>query len=125
MNETMTQSSTGVRRGWFVLAVIGTVLVAIPLIVLCLVMLDKKHFGGLVGSMFLPVIMGGIFAGALLLLVATWFLPVRRNWRGIVLFAWALIAITSPLFGWLFLLPWGVLVLMLPLVAWILYGLRA
>lgn len=105
------------------LATVAVALVAIPLIVICLVMVDKPHFGGLVGSMFLPVITCGIYLGAILLLIATWNLPIRKTWRGGVLFAWALIALASPWFGLLFLLPWGVLVLSLPLVAWIVYGL--
>jgi len=62
--------------------------------------------------------------GAILLLIGTWMLPLRKTWRGIVLFVWALIAITSPLFGWMFLFPWGLLALSLPLVVWILYDAR-
>lgn len=79
-------------------------------------MLDKEHFGWMVGGMFLPTIVSGCFVGALLMLVGTLMLPERWTWRGIVLLVWALIALTSPGFGYLFLLPWGVLALLLPVV---------
>lgn len=112
-----------VRRGWLALAMAGCALVAIALAVVFFVIVDKKHFGWLVGPLFLPVMTSGIYAGALMLLIGTWKLPVRRDWRGIVLFAWAAIALASPLFGIMFLLPWGALVVMLPVVLWILYSL--
>ena len=111
------------NRG-LVLATIGVVLVALALLVVLLVIADKPHFGWLVGSAFLPIMAGGIFLGAILLLIGTWMLPWRTTWRRIVLFVWALIAITSPLFGIMFLLPWAVLALSLPLVVWILYDAR-
>jgi hypothetical protein len=101
---------------WLYLALAGCALVLLTLLVTALVILDKEHFGWMVGSHFLPMITVTIFIGAALLLVAAWKLPARRTWRGIVLMVWALIALTSPLFGILFLLPWGVLVLMLPVV---------
>jgi hypothetical protein len=123
MTDLTSQPQTGVRRGWLILATVGCALVVLTLVVVGLVLVDKKHFGSMVGPMFLPIITGGIFVGALLVLIATSLLPIRRTWRGIVLFAWALVALTSPLFGIMFLLPWGVLVLALPLVLWILFGL--
>lgn len=98
------------------LAIIGCALVVIAMIVSALVILDKEHFGWMVGSTFLPIITSGCLVGGLLVLVGTLKLPERWTWRGIVLLVWALIALTSPAFGFLFLLPWGVLVLMLPLV---------
>lgn len=110
----------GVRRGWLALATAGCLLVVLALTVVCLVMVDKKHFGWLVGSLFLAIVTSSVVIGAIMLLVGTWNLPIRRNWQGVVLFAWALVALTSPLFGFLFLLPWGVLVLTLPVVGWIL-----
>ena len=109
---------------WPLVATVGVILVVLALAVVCLVIVDKPHFGGLVGSSFLPIITGGIFLGAILLAVATWNLPIRKTWRGAVLFIWALVALTSPLFGYLFLLPWAVLVVTLPVVAWILFGLH-
>jgi len=66
--------------------------------------------------MFLPTIVSGCFVGAVLMLGGTLMLPERWTWRGIVLLVWALIALTSPLFGYLFLMPWGVLALLLPVV---------
>lgn len=81
-----------------------------------LVILDKARFGWLVGTWFLPVIASGCFAGAAMMLAGILKRPERWTWRGVVLLAWALIALTSPAFGFLFLLPWSVLVLTLPLV---------
>ena len=103
-------------RRWLTVAAIGCVLIALAMLVVALVILDKPHFGGLVGSMFLQVITSGVMIGAIILLIATWKLPQRNTWRGYVLFAWGLIALTSPIFGIMFLLPWTVLVLMLPLI---------
>lgn len=123
MTDSLSQPRASMRRLWPVLAATGLALVLIALAVVCLVIADKPHFGNLVGPRFLPIITSGIFVGAFLLGLATWNLPVRRTWKGIVLFVWALIALTSPLFGFLFLLPWSVLVLSLPLVAWIVIGL--
>lgn len=107
-------------RRWLIVTTIGVALVVIAMIVVALVMIDKDTFGDLVGPSFLPIIGSGILAGAVILLIGTWMLPHRKTWRGYVLFAWGLIALTSPLFGIMFLLPWGVLVLMLPLVVAIL-----
>ncbi|HVE72473.1 MAG TPA: hypothetical protein VNI54_14005 [Thermoanaerobaculia bacterium] len=104
-------------RRWLWVAVAGCALVVLALVVSFLVIADKEHFGWLVGSMFLPVITGNVFVGALLILVGVLKMPaVRKTWRGITLIVWALIALTSPLFGFLFLAPWGVLALMLPVV---------
>jgi hypothetical protein len=102
------------RRLWLVLATLGCVFVVLAMIASALVLLDKPHFGWMVGSAFLAIISSGVIAGGLLVLIASagqW-----RTWRGIVLIVWGLIAVTSPLFGFLFLLPWSILVLMLPLV---------
>lgn len=110
------------HRRWLGLATAGVVLVTLALAVVLLVLADKPHFGWMVGTWFLPMLTGGLFVGAILLLIGAWKLPARTTWRGIVLFAWALVALTSPLFGLMFLLPWGLLALSLPLVAWILYG---
>jgi hypothetical protein len=109
------------QRRWLVLASIGVALVAVALVVVVLVIADKAHFGGLVGPAFLPILTGGIFAGAILVLIGAWKLPVPMKWR-VVLIVWALVALTSPLFGFLFLLPFGVLAFFLPAVAWILYS---
>ena len=98
------------------LAAIGCGLVILAMAVSALVILDKARFGWLVGTWFLPVISSGCFVGAAMILVGVLKLPERWTWRGIVLLVWALIALTSPAFGFLFLLPWGVLVVTLPLV---------
>jgi hypothetical protein len=104
------------RRGWLIAAAIGCILVVIALLVVALVMIDKPHFGWLVGGMFLPTITSGILVGGAILLVSVLFLPERKSWRGLTLLAWALIALTSPLLGLMFLLPFGVLAISLPLV---------
>lgn len=88
----------------------------LALLASALVMFDKPHFGWMVGTWFLPVIGSGCIVGAVLMLIGTLMLPDRWTWRGIVLLVWALIALTSPGFGYLFLLPWGVLALLLPVV---------
>ncbi|HYH08905.1 MAG TPA: hypothetical protein VEK11_17765 [Thermoanaerobaculia bacterium] len=108
------------RRRWLYAATVGCALVVLVLLVVALVIVDKEHFGWLVGSSFLQIITSGVWAGSLVLLVAAFNLPERRTWRGIALIVWALIALTSPAFGFMFLLPWGVLVLSLPLIATIL-----
>jgi hypothetical protein len=124
MTDLASQPAGSVRRGWLILAATGVALVTIALAAIALVMLDKPHFGNLVGPSFLPAITIGIFVGAILLAIGAWGLPSQPLWRKIVLLAWAVVALTSPLFGLMFLLPLGVLVLTLPLVAWILAGFR-
>ena len=102
---------------WLIAA--GLVFALCALLTVLLVMVDKSHFGGLVGWAFLPVITSGVIVGGLMMLVGSLFLPERWSWRGITLIVWALIAATSPLFGYLFLLPWGLLAVSAPLVIWI------
>jgi hypothetical protein len=104
------------RRRWLLLATFGCAFVCLAMIVVALVILDKPHFSGMVGANFVPIIASGVFVGAFAVLVAALMLPERRTWRGIALIVWALIAIASPLAGFLFLLPWAVLVATLPLV---------
>jgi MFS family permease len=106
----------GRRRKWLIAASIGCAMVALAMITATLVISDKAHFGWLVGSMFLPVITSGAIVGAIVLLIATWNLPERKRWQGLTLMLWGLLALTSPAFGIMFLLPWGVLALSLPLV---------
>ena len=122
----MSEIAAAPRRPlWPALATTGVVLVVLAMAVSALVIADKENFGWLVGSAFLPAITSGVMVGALLLLVAAWKLPQRRTWRGIALILWGLIALTSPAFGYLFLLPWGLLVLSLPVIIAALVGLRA
>ncbi len=104
------------RSRWLVAAITGIATVTMTLLVVALVIIDKKHFGTLVGSYFLQTIVSAIFLGALLLLVAAWKLREHRNWYGRVLILWALIALTSPAFGLMFLIPFAVLALSLPAV---------
>lgn len=112
------------RPVWLTVAIVGVVLVILAMLVVGLILIDKPRFGSLVGPSFLPVITSGLFIGAALTLLGALMLPARKTWRGITLIAWALIALTSPLFGFLFLIPWCVLVLMLPLVIVALVQLR-
>jgi MFS family permease len=127
MSEAATYGAPGTdvarRRRWLMLATIGCALVVLAMLVSALVLFDKPHFGSLVGTWFLPIITGGVFVGSAILLVAAWNLPERRNWRGIVLLLWSLVALTSPAFGLMFLFPWALLALSLPLVIAILVGL--
>ena len=95
------------RRGWIAAAWIGCVMVLIPMLIVAAVLIDKPHFGWMVKSLFLEFVSGGVMAGGLLVFIAAWFLPERKTWRGITLMLWALIALTSPAFGLMFLLPWG------------------
>jgi len=90
------------------------------MLAVALVILDKPHFGRMVGTWFLPIITGGMLVGGLALLISGWFLPERKSWRGITLMLWGLVALTSPAFGIMFLFPWGLLALTLPLVVAIL-----
>lgn len=109
------------KRGWLILARIGVALVVVAMAVSWIAVADKRDFGWMVGAWFLPIITGGVFAGGILLLIAASMLRVQeRKWRRYALIVWALIAITSPLFGIMFLFPWGVLVLSLPVVVVIL-----
>jgi hypothetical protein len=104
------------RRGWLIAAAIGVSLASLAMLVVALVMLDKAHFGWMVGTWFLEFISAGMLVGGFVVLIGAAFLPERKTWRGILLLVWGLIALTSPAFGLMFLLPWGVLALSLPLV---------
>lgn len=103
-------------RRWLVVATAGCAAVVLAMVVVALVIADKPHFGWLVGTMFLEIIASGVIAGSIVLLIGAWNLPQRNSWRGRVLLAWGLVALISPAFGLLFLLPWGLLVLSLPLL---------
>lgn len=119
VSESMTthpSTTIASRRGWLIAATIGVALAALAMLAIALVMLDKTHFGWMVGTWFLEIISSGMIAGGLVLLIGAAFLPERRTWRGILLLLWGLIAVTSPAFGLMFLLPWGVLALSLPLI---------
>jgi hypothetical protein len=98
------------------LAKIGVALVVLAMVVVALVIFAKAQFKELVGPAFVPIITSGVFLGAILVIVAALKLPERKQWRGIFLVVWGLIALTSPVFGMLFLGPWTVLVLLLPVV---------
>jgi asparagine N-glycosylation enzyme membrane subunit Stt3 len=122
MSESILPDSSVVkpRRGWLIAATVGVAMVTIALIVTALVTFDKFRF--IVGTWFLPIITSGVIAGALVLLVAAFALPERKSWRGMTLILWALIALISPAFGLLFLLPWALLAITLPVVIVILAG---
>ena len=104
------------RRSGVILASIGCVLVILAMVVVGLEIVDKPHFGGLVGPWFLEVITSGVIVGSLMLLIGAFMLPGKTTWPGITLILWGLIGVTSPLFGLMFLFPWGLLALSLPLV---------
>jgi MFS family permease len=114
MTETIAATPPG--RRWLILAMAGCGLVVLAMAISALVVIDKPRFGWLVGTMFLPAITSGVMVGSILLLIGAWNLPERKRWRGVTLLMWGLIALTSPAFGIMFLLPWGFLVLMLPFV---------
>ncbi|MEA2236671.1 MAG: hypothetical protein QOC81_1395 [Thermoanaerobaculia bacterium] len=119
MSESITthpSATTPPRNGWLIVATTGVSLIVVAMLAIALVMLDKPHFGWMVGTWFLEIISGGMMVGGLVLLVGAAFLPERKTWRGILLLVWGLIAVTSPAFGLMFLLPWGVLALTLPFV---------
>jgi MFS family permease len=109
------------HRRWLVLATIGCALVACALIAVLLVTFDKTHFGWLAGTWFLEMITSGVLVGAVILLISAWNLP-DRTWRRWFLLIWSLIAITSPAFGLLFIVPWALLFVTLPVVMVILRG---
>jgi hypothetical protein len=104
------------RNTWLIVATVGVSLIVLAMVAIALVMLDKQHFGWMVGTWFLEIISGGMIVGGVVLLAGAAFLPERKTWRGILLIVWGLIAVTSPAFGLMFLLPWGVLALTLPFV---------
>jgi len=123
MSESMMPSvAVPPRRGWLIAATIGVAMAVLTLLVLALVMVDKSHFGFLVGTWFLEAISAGMMVGGLILLISACLLPERKTWRGITLILWGLVAFTSPAFGIMFLFPWAVLALTLPLVVVILRG---
>jgi hypothetical protein len=107
------------KRTWLRVGVVGFVMVLLALLTVALVMFDKPHFGRLVNWAFLPVITSGVIVGGVILFVSALMLPERKTWRGITLIVWALIALTSPLFGITFLFPWGLLAASTPLIIWI------
>lgn len=110
-------------RVWLRIAVVGCVVVVLGMLAAALVILDKQRFGWMVGSTFLGVLSSGVIVGGLAVLVGAAMLPERKSWRGLTLIVWGLIALTSPLFGFMFLLPWGLLALSLPVVIAALRGL--
>jgi hypothetical protein len=112
----MNESVVRPRRAWLITAWIGVVMVLIAMLVVAAVIIDKPHFGWMVKSLFLEFISAGVMVGGLLVLLAGFFLPERKTWRGITLMLWGLIALTSPGFGLMFLLPWGLVAAALPLV---------
>ena len=124
MSESMMPSvAVPPRRGWLIAATIGVAMAVLTLLVLALTMLDKQHFGFLVGTWFLEIISAGMMVGGLILFISACLLPERKTWRGITLILWGLVAFTSPAFGIMFLFPWALLTLTLPLVVVILRGL--
>ncbi|MEA2165135.1 MAG: hypothetical protein QOK37_3262 [Thermoanaerobaculia bacterium] len=120
--STLNAPSTVVRpqRGWLIVTTIGVALAFLAMLTIALVMVDKTHFGWMVGTWFLEIISAGMLVGGFITLAGAAFLPERKTWRGILVLVWGLIAVTSPAFGLMFLVPWGVLALSLPLIVAIL-----
>lgn len=104
------------HRRWLILASIGFALVLLAMVIVFLVVVAKTQFGSLVGPAFLPAITGTVLFGGAAMMLAVLMLPNRKSWRSIVVVVWSLIALTSPLFGIMFLLPWGVLLASSPVV---------
>jgi len=113
---TLTEPVVRPRRGWLIAAWIGVVMVLLALLVVAAVLIDKPQFGWMVKSLFVEFITAGVMVGGLLVLVAAFFLPERKSWRGITLILWGLIALISPGFGLMFLMPWALVAAVLPLV---------
>lgn len=107
-------------RLWLYAALAGCALIVLVMLMGALVLFDKPQFGSLVGPNFMRLMISGMILGGVILLIAAINLPERRTWRGVIVMGWAIIAGTSPGFGYLFLIPWTVLVLSLPVVASIL-----
>jgi 4-hydroxybenzoate polyprenyltransferase len=103
------------RRGLFA-ATAGCAMISTVLLLAALVLLFKPQFGHLVGPWFLPGMSVMVLGGGLAMLWGAWKLRGRRGWEWIALFAWGAVALTSPAFGIMFMLPLGVLVVFLPVV---------
>lgn len=103
------------RRG-LIAATAGSVMISSVLIISALVLLFKPQFGHWVGPWFLPIMSVGVLVGGLLMIAGALKLRARPRWLWIALLAWGAIALTSPAFGIMFMLPLGVLVVTLPLV---------
>jgi|SRR6185436_7828026 len=108
-------------RKWLILAWAGFAMILLAIAIVCLVIFTKEQFSWLVGSAFLGSVVGMVLAGSIALLIAAAMLP-GKTWRTIVVIAWSLLAVTSPLFGMLFLFPWGVLLVTAPFIFTILLG---
>ena len=74
-------AASGNTRRWLTLAWIGCALVVLPMAIIALEIIDKPRFGRLVSPMFLPIITISIILGGLLMLIAGFKLPDRKNWR--------------------------------------------
>jgi hypothetical protein len=98
------------------LATAGVVLVGLAFLVVGLVLVDKKHFGGLVGGSFLMAVSATVILGSLLVFIAGWKLR-GAGWKRAILVTWGVIGIISPALGpFLILMPWAVLLVLLPAV---------
>lgn len=111
-------------RRWVLLGWAGYAVILLAMLTAFLAMFAKEQFSWLVGSMFLQWMVGTFFVGAVAMLVAVFKLPYRKTKRAAGVAAWALVALTSPFFGLMFLLPWTVLILTAPLVFAALYSWR-
>ena len=101
------------RRALFA-ATAGCVMISTVLLLAALAIWFKPQFGGMVGPWFLPGMSVLVIAGALLVLFGGWKLRSRGGWQWIALLIWGAIALSSPAFGIMFMLPLGLLFVFLP-----------
>jgi hypothetical protein len=101
------------RRALFA-ATAGCVMISTVLLLAALAIWFKPQFGGMVGPWFLPGMSVLVLAGALLVMFGAWKLRSRGGWQWIALLVWGAIALSSPAFGIMFMLPLGVIFVLLP-----------
>ncbi len=99
-------------RKWLVVASTGYALILLALLLVGVALLAKKQFG----PPFLGSVGVLVLAGSVALESAMAALPFPRTWRTWAVILWGFIAMTSPLFGVMFLLPWGFLLLTAPII---------
>jgi hypothetical protein len=103
-------------KRWLLITIAGFAIILIVFVISALVIFAKDQFGDLVGRRFLPTITGAIFLGAIAMIAGAIKLRTYRTWHWVALLLWALIALISPAFGFLFLVPWSVMAVSIPVV---------
>jgi hypothetical protein len=85
MSESITNDpsvAAPTRHGWLITATVGASFSALAMVTIALVMLDKRHFGWMVGTWFLEVISAGMMVGGFILILGAWNLPSERAGAG-------------------------------------------